>query len=83
MSYTLFSYGLCRKQDNSYTKHTFVNGLFSVFWAEKRETPDILKGSSCPRTGVMVELSTSFSTALNGCSKALTICTVLQKGQNH
>lgn len=63
-------------------ERTFVNGLFSVFWAEKRETPDILKGSSCPRTGVMVELSTSFSTALNGCSKALTICTVLRKEQN-
>lgn len=50
-----------------------------VFWAEKRETSDILKGPSCPCAGVMVELSTSFSTALNGCSKALTVCTVLQR----
>lgn len=58
---------------------TFVNGQCRVFWAEERESPDILKGPSCPRTGVMVELSTSFSTALNGCSKALTVCTVLQK----
>lgn len=56
-----------------------MNGQFTVFWAEEWETPDILKGPSCPRTGVMVKLSTSFSTALNGCSKALTVCTVLQK----
>jgi len=54
-----------------------------MFWAEERETPDILKGPSCPRTGVMVELSTSFSTALNGCSKALTVCTVLRKERSH
>lgn len=68
---------------SSYTQRTFVNGQFIVFWAEERETSDILKGPSCPRTGVMVELSTSFSTALNGCSKALTVCTVLQKEQDH
>lgn len=68
---------------SSYTQHTFVNGQFSVFWAEERKTPDILKGPSCPRTGVMVELSTSFSTALNGCSKALTVCTVLQKERHN
>lgn len=62
-----------------YTCRTFVNSQFMVFWAEKRETSDILKGPSCPCAGVMVELSTSFSTALNGCSKALTVCTVLQR----
>lgn len=62
-----------------YPCRTFVNSQFMVFWAEKRETSDILKGPSCPCAGVMVELSTSFSTALNGCSKALTVCTVLQR----
>lgn len=60
-------------------KLTFVNGQFYVFWAVERETPEILKCPSCPCTGVMVKLSTSFSTALNGCSKALTVCTVLRK----
>lgn len=62
-----------------YPCRTFVNSQIMVFWAEKRETSDILKGPSCPCAGVMVELSTSFSTALNGCSKALTVCTVLQR----
>ena len=52
-----------------------------MIWTEEGETPDILKSPSRPRAGVMVQSSTSFSTALDGGSKALTVSTVLEKGE--
>lgn len=62
---------------------TSVDGQLDVVRAEEGQTPDVLMSPSRPGTGVMVELSASFSTALDGCSKALTVCTVLVRGKNH
>ena len=56
-----------------------MDGQLDVVRTEEGQTPDVLMGPSRPGTGVMVELSTSFRTALYGCSKALTVCTVLVK----
>lgn len=59
------------------TALTFADGQLNVLCAQDRAPPEVLKGAGGPRAGVMVRAITPLLTALDGCSKALTICTML------
>lgn len=56
---------------------TFADGQLDMLYAQDRTPPEVLIGASGPRAGVMVRAITPLLTALDGCSKALTICTML------
>lgn len=58
---------------------TFSDGELDVVHTQDGALPEVLEGSGSPRTRIMVRAVTTLLTALNGCSKALTICTMLHR----
>jgi len=58
-------------------KLTSDQGLLDVIRAEEGVRLYVLEGSGSSCTGIMKGAPTALLTALYGCSKALTICTML------
>lgn len=72
---------LCKESEQmkDWVRLTFTDGMLDVVRAQDGALPEVLKGSGSPRTRIMVRAVTPLLTALNGCSKALTICTMLHR----
>lgn len=61
------------------SKLTSFRSLVNVLWTQKKEVPEVLKGTSSSSTRIMVHLGAFLFTAFDSGSKVLTKCTSLKR----